>query len=160
MNKKISSLLLLLVLSITDAYLLAHPNLIGKLGILIYKHRYIQDFPRALATVLIVVSISLLVCEVVFRRLKRNTALIIYTFLSGFAIFWLVYVYSMFSSFAYRITGKAFIYGAHLLPIILGGMYGRYLIRKMLVPKAMPDTATEKSNIGNVQRGNNEFKQI
>ena len=29
MNKKVSSLLLLLVLSVTDAYLLAHPNLFG-----------------------------------------------------------------------------------------------------------------------------------
>lgn len=139
----------MLILSITDAYLLAHPNLIGKLGILVYKHRYIKDFPRALATVLTVVIISLLICEVVFRYAKRNTALIIYASLLGFAAFWLVYVYSMFSSFAYRITGKAFIYGAHLLPVILGGMYGRYLIRKMLVPKAMPVTGPENSNIEN-----------
>ncbi|KAA6439277.1 hypothetical protein FEM33_13475 [Dyadobacter flavalbus] len=146
MNKKISSLLLLLVLSITDAYLLAHPNLIGKLGILIYKHSYIKDFPRALATVLIVVIISLLICEAVFRFVKRNTAVIIYAALVGFAVFWLVYVYTMFSSFAYRITGKAFIYGAHLLPVILGGMYGRYLIRKLLVPKTVPDAGPEKSN--------------
>jgi len=151
MNKKISSLLLLLILSITDAYLLAHPNMIGKLGILIYKHSYIKNFPRALTTVLIVVIISLLICELVFRYSKKRTALIIYASLSGFAIFWLVYVYSMFSSFAFRITGKAFIYGAHLLPVILGGMYGRYLIRKMLQPESTPQYGPEKGNIENAQ---------
>lgn len=51
MNKKLSSILLLIVLSITDAYLLAHPNLIGRLGVLIYKHSYIKNFPRAVVTV-------------------------------------------------------------------------------------------------------------
>jgi hypothetical protein len=50
MNKSLTSLLLLVVLGITDAYLLSHPNLIGKLGIFIYKHDYLKTFPRALAT--------------------------------------------------------------------------------------------------------------
>lgn len=151
MNKKVSSLLLLLILSITDAYLLAHPNLIGKLGILIYKHSYIKNFPHALLTVLIVVILSILICELAFRYLKRNTALILFASLLGFAVFWLVYVYSLFSSFAFRITGKAFIYGAHLLPVILGGMYGRYLIRKMLEPKSEPDHTAGKSNVESLQ---------
>ena len=151
MNKKISSLLLLLILSITDAYLLAHPNLIGKLGILIYKHSYIRNFPRALATVLIVVILSLLICELVYRYAGKRTAVIIYAFLSGMAIFWLIYVYSMFSSFAFRITGKAFIYGAHLLPVILGGMYGRYLVRKMLEREPAPENGTAKSQMENTQ---------
>lgn len=151
MNKKVSSLLLLLILSITDAYLLAHPNLIGKLGILIYKHSYIKNFPRALLTVFIVIILSLLICELAFRYLKRNTALILFASLLGFAVFWLVYVYSLFSSFAFRITGKAFIYGAHLLPVILGGMYGRYLFKKMLEPKPQPENGPGKSNMESLQ---------
>ena len=60
MSLRLSSFLLLLVLSITDAYLLAHPNLVGRLGILLYKHSYIKTFPRALLTVLLVVGISVL----------------------------------------------------------------------------------------------------
>lgn len=129
MNKKISSLLLLLVLSVTDAYLLAHPNLIGRLGVLLYKHSYIRNFPRALLTVLLVVSISLIICELTFRYFKRRKIAIFYLVMSLISIAWLGYVFITFSSFSYRITGKAFIYGAHLLPIIMTGLFGRYFIK-------------------------------
>ena len=133
MNRKLSSMLLLLVLSVTDAYLLAHPNLIGKIGVLVYKHSYIRNFPRALLTVALVVGISILICELVFRFLKRNNALAGYLILDAVAIGWFMYVYITFSSFAYRITGKAFIYGAHLLPVILMGVYSRYLVKRFLL---------------------------
>jgi hypothetical protein len=129
MNKKVSSILLLIILSITDAYLLAHPNLIGKLGILLYKHSYIKTFPRALVTVLLVVVISLVISELLYRFVSRKKALITYLVLLSISLFWFVYVYTTFSSFSYRITGKAFIYGAHLLPVILIGLFGRYFIK-------------------------------
>ena len=129
MNKKLSSLLLLLVLSITDAYLLAHPNLIGRLGVLLYKHSYIRNFPRALLTVLLVVIISLILCEVTFRYFRHRKIAVLYLVLSGISVAWLCYVFITFSSFSFRITGKAFIYGAHLLPIILIGLFGRYFIK-------------------------------
>lgn len=132
MNKKISSLLLLLVLSVTDAYLLAHPNLIGKLGVMVYKHVYIRNFPRALLTVLLVVGISLAICELIRLFVDRKPATIFYSWLLGIAVFWFGYVYLTFSTFSYRITGKAFIYGAHLLPVILAGLFGRYLVRQIL----------------------------
>lgn len=129
MNIKLSSLLLLVILSITDAYLLAHPNLIGKLGILLYKHSYIKNFPTALLTVLVTVGFSLLICEVLYRFLNKRIASSIYLTLTVISVIWLIYVYYTFSSFAYRMTGKAFIYGAHLLPIILIGLYGRYFVK-------------------------------
>jgi len=132
MNKKISSLLLLLVLSVTDAYLLAHPNLIGKIGVLVYKHVYIRNFPRALLTVLLVVGISLVICELISRFASRKAATIFYSWLMAIAVFWFGYVFLTFSTFSYRITGKAFIYGAHLLPCILAGLFGRYMIRQIL----------------------------
>ncbi len=132
MNKKVSSLLLLLVLSVTDAYLLAHPNLIGKLGVMVYKHVYIRNFPRALLTVLLVVGISLAICELIRRFADRKPATIFYSWLLGISVFWFGYVYLTFSTFSYRITGKAFIYGAHLLPVILAGLFGRYLIKQIL----------------------------
>jgi hypothetical protein len=134
MNKKISSVLLLLVLGITDAYLLAHPNLIGKLGVLLYKHSYIRNFPRALGTVLLVIGVSLLISEILYRFANRRTAVIGYITLLLVSAFWFLYVYSTFSSFSYRITGKAFIYGAHLLPAILIGLFGRYLVKSQLKP--------------------------
>ena len=129
MNKKISSLLLLLVLSVTDAYLLAHPNLIGRLGVLLYKHSYIKNFPRALLTVLLVISISLVVCELSIRFFQRRKIAIFYLVLLLISVGWLGYVFITFSSFSYRITGKAFIYGAHLLPIIMIGLFGRYFVK-------------------------------
>jgi hypothetical protein len=145
MNRKISSMLLLLILSVTDAYLLAHPNLIGKIGVLVYKHSYIKNFPRALLTVVLVVGVSLLICELVYRFTKKKTALLIYPAFITVAVGWFMYVYITFSSFTYSITGKAFIYGAHLLPVILMGLYGRYLVKRLL--------ETEKAKVVVVKEG-------
>jgi hypothetical protein len=145
MNRKISSMLLLLILSVTDAYLLAHPNLIGKIGVLVYKHSYIKNFPRALLTVVLVVGVSLLICELVYRFTKKKTALLIYPAFITVAVGWFMYVYITFSSFTYSITGKAFIYGAHLLPVILMGLYGRYLVKRLL--------ETEKPKVVVVKEG-------
>ncbi|NIJ54187.1 hypothetical protein [Dyadobacter arcticus] len=143
MNRKLSSILLLLILSVTDAYLLAHPNLIGRIGVLVYKHSYIKNFPSALLTVALVVSISLLICELAYRFLSKKNALAVYLSLALIALSWFIYVYITFSTFSYRITGKAFIYGAHLLPVILQGMYARYFFKKIMVghePQAAFDT--------------------
>jgi hypothetical protein len=145
MNRKISSMLLLLILSVTDAYLLAHPNLIGKIGVLVYKHSYIKNFPRALLTVVLVVGVSLLICELAYRFTKKKTALLIYPAFITVAVGWFMYVYITFSSFTYSITGKAFIYGAHLLPVILMGLYGRDLVKRLL--------ETEKPKVVVVKEG-------
>ena len=133
MNKKLSSILLLIVLSITDAYLLAHPNLIGRLGVLIYKHSYIKNFPRALVTVGLVVGISLLICEGLYRYVRHKIAARWSLMLMLLSVGWFAYVYVTFSSFAYSITGKAFIYGAHLLPVILLGLFSRYFIKAAFI---------------------------
>lgn len=146
MNRKWSSLLLLLVLSVTDAYLLAHPNLIGKIGVLVYKHHYIRNFPRALLTVMIVVGLSLAVCELVYRNTQKKTAIFSYLVLTGIALFWFMYVFVTFSSFSYRITGKSFIYGAHLLPVILAGLNLRYLVKRILAREPINDALTEGKN--------------
>jgi hypothetical protein len=132
MNRRLSSVVLLLVLSVTNAYLLAHPNLIGRLGVLIYKHSYIKNFPRALLTVLLVVGISLIICEGVYRFARHKVAVGSYIALMLLSLGGLGYVYSTFSTFAYKITGKAFIYGAHLLPVILLGIFSRYLIKALM----------------------------
>lgn len=132
MNKKISVPLLLLLLSVTDAYLLSHPNLIGRLGILLYKHTYIKNFGSALITVLLTVGVSLLICEILRRFTSAKVQTVGFSILLIASLAWLAYVYNTFSSLTYRITGKAFIYGAHLLPVILGGMYARYFIKAVM----------------------------
>nr|WP_295922223.1 hypothetical protein [uncultured Dyadobacter sp.] len=146
MNRKLSSLLALLVLSVTDAYLLAHPNLIGKIGVLLYKHHYIRNFPRALLTVLLVVGVSLAICELVYRFVGKRTAIIIYLVLAGIGVGWFMYVFITFSSFSYRITGKAFIYGAHLLPVILTGLNLRYLIKKIWMKEPVDVVLTNEKS--------------
>ncbi|MDQ6482480.1 hypothetical protein [Dyadobacter sp. LHD-138] len=151
MNIKLSSVLLLLVLSVTDAYLLAHPNLIGKIGVLVYKHSYIQTFPKALLTVVIVVGLSLAISELLYRFVGYKKATLCYGLLLAVSTFWFGYVFITFSSFAYRITGKAFIYGAHLLPIILIGLFGRYLVKAQLhlrkKKNPLPDQGSEVSRL-------------
>ncbi|GAB3164302.1 hypothetical protein [Telluribacter humicola] len=138
MKKNLTSTLLLLILSVTDAYMLAHPNLIGRLGILFYKHDYLKTFPRALATVGLVVGISLLICEVV--RIKTAPRLAAWWYLMlmvlGMALF--AHVYVTFSSFSYSLTGKSFIYGAHLLPIILIGLFTKYFITALFEARKNP----------------------
>ncbi|WP_373514316.1 hypothetical protein [Persicitalea sp.] len=128
MSKNLTTTLLLVILGITDAYLLSHPNLIGRIGILIYRHDYLKTFPRALATVFLVLGVCLFISEVI-RRSKRPQAAIAWYLMCmvlGMALF--SYVYVSFSSLTYSMTGKAFIYGAHLLPILMIGIFGRYLI--------------------------------
>lgn len=143
MNRKWSSLLLLLVLSVTDAYLLAHPNLIGKIGVLVYKHHYIRNFPRALLTVAIVIGVLLCICEAVYRLTSKKTAIFTYLALTGVSLAWFMYVFVTFSSFSYRMTGKAFIYGAHLLPVIMTGLTLRYLFKRILVKESGESTLVE-----------------
>lgn len=128
MNRNLTTTLLLVILGVTDAYLLSHPNLIGRIGILIYRHDYLKTFPRALATVFLVLGICLFICEVI-RRVRLPRAAIAWYLMGmvlGMALF--SYVYVSFSSLTYSMTGKAFIYGAHLLPILMTGIFSRYLI--------------------------------
>jgi hypothetical protein len=138
LKRNLTSTLLLVVLSITDAYMLAHPNLVGRLGIFIYKHDYLKTLPRALGSVGLVVGLSLLACEVIRRLTVPSIAARWYLLLLalGWALF--AYVYITFSSFTYQLTGKSFIYGAHLLPILLIGLFTKYLITAVYEARKTP----------------------
>jgi len=139
MNKNLTTTILLVILGVTDAYLLSHPNLIGRVGILIYRHDYLKTFPRALATVFLVLGICLFICEVI-RRVRLPPAAIGW-YLMGMvlALALFSYVFVSFSSLAYSMTGKAFIYGAHLLPILMTGIFGRYLISAIYKARKQPE---------------------
>jgi hypothetical protein len=128
MKKSASELLLLALLGVTNAYLLAKPNLIGRVGIIIYKHDYLKTFPRALATVLGVLAIWLGIAEAFHRFFPKQKALIGHGALLVAGLGLLAHVHITFSSLAYQLTGKTFIYGAYLLPCILVLIGLRYLV--------------------------------
>lgn len=118
---------LLIILTITDAFLLSHPNLIGRLGIWFYKYRYLQTFPRALLTVSITMGLAWSLTELTKRRLPARGAALVLALLLVVAVGMLLSVYLKFSGGTYRLTGKSFIYGAHLLPGMLTAVFAQGL---------------------------------
>ena len=107
-----------------DSFLLSNPNLLGKIGLIIYKYNYLRTFPRTLLTVSIVMAISIAVAELVRmlvnrQVLKRATGLIILSLLIFVAAAALIKTGLDFSTWAYSHTGHRFKYGAYLLPLML-----------------------------------------
>ena len=116
-------------LVLIDALLLSSPNLLGKIGLAIYKYSYLRTFPRTLITVSIVMIVALLIAEFVGllvknRTLKRSVGiflLLIFAALSAAALYKTVLD---FSTWTYSHTGQRFRYGAYLLPCILIFIFG------------------------------------
>lgn len=118
MKNQIYFYILLVALIIVDAWLLAHPNIIGKMGIWIYKYTYLKTFPRALLTVSLVAIATLGVGEVVKRFLPKTTATFILGILLAISVYLLVQTIVQFSSGSYSHTGSGFKTGAIVLPLI------------------------------------------
>ena len=59
--KKLPQLLILLIIGISDAYMVSHPNILGKIGVRVYNYGLIKNFPNALITILSCIIISLLI---------------------------------------------------------------------------------------------------
>ena len=123
MKQNPSFYFIILVLVVIDAWLLAHPNLLGKLGILFFKYDMIRTFPRALATVglstLVAISIS-----VFMKRTSRQTALMVLGLLTLASVGLLINTYFKFSAGSYAMTGSGFKTGALLMPLILIFVFG------------------------------------
>lgn len=126
MKQNPSFYFIILVLVVIDAWLLAHPNLLGKLGILFFKYDMIRTFPRALATVglstLVAISIS-----VFMKRTSRQTALMVLGLLTLASVGLLINTYFKFSAGSYAMTGSGFKTGALLMPLILIFVFGNGL---------------------------------
>jgi len=118
---------LLLVLVLADAWLLAHPNLLGKIGIWLYKYSYLKTFPRALATVGLATGVALGISWASQRYLSRFGAILLQGFLLAGALVILIQTIVQFSSGSYAHTGAGFKTGAILLPLILGIVLARGL---------------------------------
>jgi uncharacterized membrane protein len=106
-----------------DAFLISNPNLLGKLGFIIYKYNYLRTFPHALLTVSIVVGAIILITEVLVLIAKRQAPpkkltglfVVIIVLLIGV----LVKTELDFQNWSYNHTGYKLRYGAYLLPVIL-----------------------------------------
>jgi hypothetical protein len=117
---------LLLVLLVLDAWLLANPNLIGRVGIFLYEYDYISTFPRALATVAIVIGITLLIGLAIRRFFGRVVALVILAMLVIMGLVWVVQSVGQFTTGIYKITGAGFKAGAMLLPALVTLTIGKF----------------------------------
>lgn len=116
-------------LVVIDALLLSSPNLLGKIGLVIYKYFYLKNFPRTLLTVLILAVIAILIAEFITllvknQRLKRRVGvilLLIFVALSGAVLYKTVI---SFLAWSYAHTGLRFRFGAYLLPCMLMFIFG------------------------------------
>lgn len=140
MNKKRVFYLIIILAVVADGFLIAHPNLLGKIGLFIYKYHYLRTFPRALLTVSIVVAVAMMISEGIHfgvrkNGMKRRTGFVTLLIALLFCMALLAKVHIDFSSWTYSHTGLKFKYGAYLLPMILIAIF---LFALFTLPKVTP----------------------
>ncbi|MCU0341364.1 MAG: hypothetical protein MUE30_15910 [Spirosomaceae bacterium] len=118
--------ILLVVLGAVDAWLLAHPNLLGKLGILFYNYDMIKTIPRAFMTVGATIAVCLLLGWGI-QKLQKPISTIVLGLLTVGAIGLIINTYMKFSAGTYAYTGTGFKTGAVLLPVIIALIFGESL---------------------------------
>lgn len=122
--------LLLLLLVVLDGWLMAHPNLIGRLGVFIYEYDYLATFPRALGVVSGVVGVALLL-SLAISRLSQPVTIGLLTALAAAGSYWLLSSINQFTSGVYKLTGAGFRAGAILLPGLVVAVFTRSLYEKI-----------------------------
>lgn len=124
MKARINFYLFLTALVVLDSVLLRSPNLLGKIGLIIYKYHYLRTFPKALLTVALVVGVAVILAETIHFVVKNE----IMKRLIGKVILFLLILASVtifvktvldFTTWSYAHTGLRFRIGAYLLPVIL-----------------------------------------
>jgi hypothetical protein len=134
MIRKVTFYWLLLTLILVDSWLLSKPNILGKIGLIIYKYHYLRSFPRTLLTVWTVVSISILIVLLVHylqrqKKLTRGVSNFILGACLCASLLIIAKVYIDFTSWSYSHSGLKFRYGAYLLPAILMMVFANGLIQ-------------------------------
>jgi hypothetical protein len=117
--------LVLFVLVVVDAWLLAHPNLIGQISIFWYDHDYLETLPKAMATVAVTVLVALLISFLISRALSGSLAAVLAVTLFVVCLFAIFQTYTRFSTGTYQLMGSGFKTGAVLLPVILAIIFGK-----------------------------------
>ncbi|SFD07497.1 hypothetical protein [Spirosoma endophyticum] len=107
--------ILLFVLVVLDAWLLAHPNLIGQAGVFFFNYEAIETFPKAIGTVSLVVGVTILISWLA-GRLSQAVSLAISVALLAGSIYYLLQSFSQYNTGIYKLTGAGFRAGAILLP--------------------------------------------
>ncbi|WP_128546231.1 hypothetical protein [Larkinella soli] len=125
MRNNVFFYLVLLVLTMVDAWLLAHPNLIGRIGIFWFDYDYLETLPKAMGTVGITVLVAVLLSLAIKRVLSRPPAIGLAAALLAFCVFLTFQTFVKFTSGTYQFTGSGFKTGAVLLPIILTIVFGK-----------------------------------
>ncbi|HRG09864.1 MAG TPA: hypothetical protein PLJ08_14915 [Cyclobacteriaceae bacterium] len=148
--KRITWWIVLAVLTIIDAYLIAKPNLLGKLGFIIYKYHYLRTFPRALLTVAIVVAAVWLITQVIVwlgykEVIAKRTAIIILSVFLVLFVFVGVKTALDFQSWSYSHSGHKLKYGAYLLPLILIFVSGSGLVQVFRQTPRFPESPINKA---------------
>lgn len=134
MVRKVTFYWIVLTLMLVDSWLLSKPNILGKIGLIIYKYHYLRSFPRTLLTVWIVVSISVLIVLLVQflvrqEKLSRAIATVVLCACVVASLLVMVKVYIDFTSWSYSHAGLKFRYGAYLLPMILTVIFANGLFQ-------------------------------
>lgn len=148
MVRKVTFYWILLTLILVDSWLLSKPNILGKVGLIIYKYHYLRSFPRTLLTVWIVVSISILLVLLVQYLMKqkklskRIASLILGAFLIT-AMLIMGKVYVDFTAWSYSHSGVKFRYGAYLLPLILIIVFANGLVHVWRTVEVQEDKPEE-----------------
>ena len=117
--RKITYWLIVSFITLITAWLISKPNLLGKLGLMIYKIHFLKTFPRAMATVaavVVVVAVSVEWVSSVRSSLLRN-GLLLFMLMACVALE--VKTHYDFQSWAISHTGKKLRVGAYLLPLLL-----------------------------------------
>lgn len=148
MRTRFTFYLFVVAMALLDAVLIRSPNLLGKIGLIIYKYHYLRTFPRALLTVSLVVGVSIVISELIRltvtkAKLKRSAGKLVLTALILLATALLVNTLMDFSSGAYSQTGLRFRIGACLLPAILMIVFVYYWITLPTISPALPENPTQ-----------------
>jgi hypothetical protein len=141
MKSRLTFYLFIAALIVLDAVLLRSPNLLGKIGLLVYKYHYLRTFPKALITVSLVVGVAIVFSEAIRfavkkALLKNGAGKVLFFLLTALSVALAIKVGLDFSSGSYEHTGLRFRFGAYLLPIILVVVfvYGWLTLPKIPLP--------------------------
>jgi hypothetical protein len=152
MIRKVTFYWTLLTLILVNSWLLSKPNLLGKIGLIIYKYHYLRSFPRTLLTVWIVISVSALIVLLVQYLMKqqvlsKTVSMIVLSAFLVSSILILVKVSIDFTAWSYSHTGLKFRIGAHMLPALLIFVFTNGLIQIRRTPEVIGHSEEPEKNV-------------
>ncbi len=145
MKSRFNFYLFIAALVILDAVLIRSPNLLGKIGLLVYKYHYLRTFPKALLTVLLVVGVAIIFSETIHfavkkALLKNLVGNVLFFLLTALSVALAIKVGLDFSSGSYGHTGLRFRSGAYLLPAILVIVFAYGWLTLPKLPLSFPES--------------------